>query len=215
MKNNMKINLFLLFFSLIVLSSCQRTEKLYYPDGSLAAEYPIKKGLKHGVAYRYDKAGNKIGEMYYSQNMLNGDYKEYYPNGSIKSIIKYENNKKNGTAIYYDMLGNIIEELTYENDTLNGIYREYYSNNMVKKEGYYKKGKFDGEWHYYNENGFPVGIGQFDNGNGVLTTFYPYSDNIQSITYFENNQKNGIEIVLSIDGDTIEKNYYKNDVKIK
>ena len=59
---------------------------------------------------------------------------------------------------------------------------------MVKKKDIIK-GKFDGEWHYYNENGFPVGIGQFDNGNGVLTTFIPYSDNIQSITYFENNQK--------------------------
>lgn len=210
----MKQKLVLLLLFLVVLSSCNKVDKIYYPDGSLAAEYSVKKGLKDGVAYQYDKAGNKIAEMNYSQNMLHGDYKEYYPNGSLKSIIKYENNKKNGPAIYYDVLGNIIEELTYKNDTLDGTYREYYSNNMVKKEGNYKNGKFHGKWYYYNENGFLVGVGQFDNGKGVLQTYYPYSDKIHSITNFENNQKNGLEIVLSIDGDTIEKNYYKNDVKI-
>lgn len=210
----MKQKLVLLLLFLVVLSSCNKVDKIYYPDGSLAAEYSVKKGLKDGVAYQYDKAGNKIAEMNYSQNMLHGDYKEYYPDGSIKSIIKYENNKKNGPAIYYDVLGNIIEELTYKNDTLDGTYREYYSNNMVKKEGNYKNGKFHGKWYYYNENGFLVGVGQFDNGKGVLQTYYPYSDKIHSITNFENNQKNGLEIVLSIDGDTIEKNYYKNDVKI-
>jgi len=183
----MKINLLLLFFSLTILYGCQRVEKMYYPDGSLAAEYSIKRGLKHGVAYKYDQTGNKIAEMIYSQDKLNGDYIEYYPNGAIKSIIKYKNNKKNGKAIYYDILGNVIEELNYENDTLNGIYREYFSNNMLKIEGYYKKGKFDGKWHYYNENGFIIGIGQFDNGNGILKTFYPYSNKIHSITYFENN----------------------------
>ncbi len=211
----MKNNFYFLFFCLLILSGCQRVEKLYYPDGSLAAEYSVKKGLKDGVAYQYDKAGNKIAEMNYSQNKLNGDYKEYYPDGSIKSIIKYKNNKKNGNAIYYDIQGNIIEELIYENNTLNGIYREYYSNNMIKREGYYKKGNFDGTWQYYNENGFLVGVGQFDNGKGFLQTYYPYSDKIHSITNFENNQKNGLEIVLSTGGDTIEKNYYKNDVKIQ
>lgn len=211
----MKQKLVLLFLFLVVLSSCNKVDKIYYPDGSLAAEYSVKKGLKDGVAYQYDKAGNKIAEMNYSQNMLHGDYKEFYPNGSLKSIIKYENNKKNGPAKYYDVLGNIIEELTYKNDTLDGTYREYYSNNMVKKEGNYKNGKFHGKWYYYNENGFLVGVGQFENGKGVLQTYYPYSDKIHSITNFDNNQKNGLEIVLSIDGDTIEKNYYKNDVKIQ
>ena len=51
MKIIMKINLFPLFFSLILLSSCQRVEKLYYPDGSLAAEYSIRKGLKSMVQH--------------------------------------------------------------------------------------------------------------------------------------------------------------------
>jgi antitoxin component YwqK of YwqJK toxin-antitoxin module len=210
----MKQQLIFIFVCLVFLSGCHKVEKLYYPDGSIAAEYPVKHGKKHGVAYQYDKAGNKIAEINYSYNLINGDYKEYYPDGSIKSIIKYENNKKNGLAIYYDIQGNIIEELTYENDTLNGIYREYYSNNMIKKEGYYKQGKFDGTWHYYNENGFLVGIGQFDNGQGVLKTFYPYSEKIHSITNFENYQKNGLEIVLSLEGDTIAKNFYKDDINI-
>jgi antitoxin component YwqK of YwqJK toxin-antitoxin module len=214
MKQKMKQQLIFILLFILVLFSCNKVEKIYYPDGSIAAEYPVKKGLKNGVAYQYDKAGNKIAEMNYSNNLLNGDYKEYYTNGSLKSIIQYTNNKKNGLAIYYDIQGNVIEELIYENDTLNGIYREYYSNNMIKREGYYKKGNFDSTWRYYSENGFLIGIGHFDNGRGVLKTYYPYSDKIHSITNFENNKKNGLEIVLSMNGDTIAKNYYKDDIKI-
>ncbi|HHW59601.1 MAG: toxin-antitoxin system YwqK family antitoxin [Bacteroidales bacterium] len=210
--NQNKIIYFLIVLFLII--GCKKVEKVYYPDGSLAAEYSIKNNKKEGIAYQYDKMGNKIAEMNYKNDFLDGFYYEYYPNGTIKSKIEYKENKKNGKAFYYDLKGNIVEELTYKNDTLNGIYKEYYSNTLIKKEGNYKNGKYDGAWYYYNEKGYLTGEGHFDNGNGELVSYYPYSDIIHSVTPFINNQKNGWEVVLSPNGDTLLKNYYENDIKI-
>lgn len=90
--NQNKIIYFLIVLFLII--GCKKVEKVYYPDGSLAAEYSIKNNKKEGIAYQYDKMGNKIAEMNYKNDFLDGFYYEYYPNGTIKSKIEYKENKK-------------------------------------------------------------------------------------------------------------------------
>ncbi len=117
-----------------------KTEKNYYPNGSIREVIEIVDGKKNGL------------------------YKAYYPNGQLGATCYYENNKKEGIASSYDENGVCKITYWYENDIPNGVFKTYFPNQHIyttgffvnkKKEGiviyYYSNGKIDQLAHYKND----------------------------------------------------------------
>lgn len=54
-------------------------------------------------------------EIYYIENLQNGNYFRYYYNGNLKEKGNYKNDLKEGVWSYYDINGNLIEEVEFKN----------------------------------------------------------------------------------------------------
>ncbi|HNY07586.1 MAG TPA: hypothetical protein PKL64_05790, partial [Bacteroidales bacterium] len=78
--------------------------------------------------------------------------------------------------------------------------------------GFYKNGKIDGEWNYYDETGKKVGAGIFNNGSGVLNSFFP-DGKLEYETHYVNNKKDGTERIFDKKGKIIKVDIFKNGEK--
>jgi antitoxin component YwqK of YwqJK toxin-antitoxin module len=89
-----KVNFLVITLMLILVISCTRTVKEYYPNGSLKSEYIAnKKGIKCGL------------------------YKSFFENGKINYIANYRNNRLYGNVDYFDENGTLKYKLVYQGDT--------------------------------------------------------------------------------------------------
>ena len=77
---------------IIFENSMPKLQKMYYDNGNLAIEIPMKNGA------------------------INGEVKIYYENGKIKEIIPVKNGKKEGIGREYNETGEIIKEVLYKDD---------------------------------------------------------------------------------------------------
>ena len=77
---------------IIFENSMPKLQKMYYDNGNLAVEIPMKSGE------------------------VNGEAKNYYENGKIKEVYSFKNGKKEGIGKEYSETGEIIKEVLYKDD---------------------------------------------------------------------------------------------------
>ena len=77
---------------IIFENSMPKLQKMYYDNGNLAVEIPMKNGE------------------------VNGEAKNYYENGKIKEVYSFKNGKKEGIGKEYSETGKIIKEVLYKDD---------------------------------------------------------------------------------------------------
>lgn len=77
---------------IIFENSMPKLQKMYYDNGNLAVEIPMKNGE------------------------VNGEAKNYYENGKIKEVYSFKNGKKEGIGKEYSETGEIIKEVLYKDD---------------------------------------------------------------------------------------------------
>lgn len=77
---------------IIFENSMPKLQKMYYDNGNLAVEIPMKNGE------------------------VNGKAKNYYENGKIKEVYSFKNGKKEGIGKEYSETGEIIKEVLYKDD---------------------------------------------------------------------------------------------------
>ncbi len=102
-----------------------KVHREYYMSGKLQSEVFILNGKKEGeFKFYYEnvyESINFIGQLCkicnYTDNKLNGEYKEYYMNGQLYKICNYINDK------------------------INGEYKEYYINGQLRCIFYYDNGR--------------------------------------------------------------------------
>ena len=70
----------IIFLSLIILS-CTKSEKEYYPNGKLKSETSYRCGKKHGPALYYFPSGKLEIKMDYKKDMLDGTYERFNAQG--------------------------------------------------------------------------------------------------------------------------------------
>ena len=73
-------------------NSMPKLKKMYYDDGNLAFEFPLKDGKIHGEA------------------------KKYYRSGKIREVYSFKNGKKEGIGREYSETGEIIKESLYKDN---------------------------------------------------------------------------------------------------
>ena len=106
----------------------------YYASGNTQYAAHYDSGSLDGEAtFFYDnkEASPKV-ILYYSNDFIDGNYKEFYKNGQEKVFLHYNNGVRSGKAAYY------------------------YPSGQLKLVGKYKKGKQKGKWLYYDTQGEAV-----------------------------------------------------------
>lgn len=91
--------------------------RVYYPNGKLKMEIPVKTDGPEGVTKSYDMNGVLQMEASSKQGELSGVTK-IYQNGKLFKETIYENNIPNGEEKYYRENGELFITITYKNGTI-------------------------------------------------------------------------------------------------
>jgi hypothetical protein len=86
--------------------------KIYFEDGTIAAEGIYLKGKRMGDWRHYYDTGKILAEGDYFDGMKSAIWKFYYSNGTLKSEGKYKADQKHGVWKEYDRNG-VITEVEY------------------------------------------------------------------------------------------------------
>ena len=200
----------LLVLTLILCTSCHRTEKTYYRPGVPKVEMTYSGKKLDGIYRMWYQTGALKQQAFYKNDKLEGKLESWYPNGNRELQEEYANGVRNGKSVSWDEFGNKKEEKNYRNDTLDGKYQLWYESGIQKIDGNYKKGMFDGKWQYYSQFGTLVGEGIFQKGCGVLVGYGATGHKIHEVHYI-GNKREGDEIEYNADGSIKNKTVYKQD----
>ncbi|OFX80548.1 MAG: hypothetical protein A2X12_08440 [Bacteroidetes bacterium GWE2_29_8] len=135
---------YILFFLVLILSSCSNKEKKViktFPDGSpeLEKTYVIKDGkeiliketkyyekdhkyidremkdsIPDGLSTVWYKNGNKWSEGYFKNGLANGKRTVWYENGKKRYDGNYKYDKPSGVWNFYDETGKKVKEIDYD-----------------------------------------------------------------------------------------------------
>lgn len=207
----MKINYLYYCLLAVVLTSCTKIEKTYYPDGNLQSSIQYRFGKENGKAlYYFDNPNTLEIEMEMKKGKRNGEFHRYYENGLLDTYCHYVNDSIEGVEINYTANGEKAQEFTYVHGVKNGPHKAYHLSGELKIEGGFKNNLFDGDWMYYDERGVLVGEGSFHEGNGDVT-FYDAKGLPLRLTHYVNNKKDGREVYYSPSGKIVKTIVYKQD----
>ncbi len=114
--------------------------------------YEIKDGVTSvsGWQAEYDLNGAKLYDRFYDPSL--GSYTvsrkhSYYPNGQVLAVVTFLDNKLNGNSIFYHNNGQLKHNLEYNDGKLWNVHA------------------------YYDQNGNPLDIGNFCEGDGVVNVY--------------------------------------------
>ncbi len=194
----------------LLLDSCSKTEKEYYPDGTIKSEVTMRGDKKNGLSTYYFENGNKELEMNYKDNQLDGVYEKFDIEGNRLESTEFVAGKKNGKTSTFYSNGKVATIAFFKNDVIDGEYFEYHPNGQLKVKGQYSAGLFDGDWEYYEAEGIRVGYAHFEKGNGQQVALHNGSQKKRIVVNFVKNEKNGEEIWFNRGGEIEKKILYKN-----
>jgi hypothetical protein len=129
---------FLIFIVVIALGCAENSNNnSVYDLGDIIAKGNIKDSLFNGHIKFYEKkSGLLVKESNYTNNILNGKYRQYYSNGNINIEGMYSDGKPNGYVYYFDSTGKIISQTFLYYGIRTGPSLEFI-NNQLKKYYYF------------------------------------------------------------------------------
>jgi antitoxin component YwqK of YwqJK toxin-antitoxin module len=165
------------------------TGYIYFPNGRINQTIAYRDGKKEGLSKEYDKEGNLITLLEYSNDFLvsrekinrtdskglkQGDWKEFYPSGGIKSEKTYKDDQLNGYYKEYDLKGNLVLTMLYENGSIvKSNVQDQPDIEIVNR--YDQAGKLIYSGPFRNK--VPVGIHRDFGPDGKVTNAKIYNDN--------------------------------------
>jgi antitoxin component YwqK of YwqJK toxin-antitoxin module len=193
----------------VLFSSCEKTEKAYYPNGKIKFSLPKNgSGKIDGQAKFWYENGNLQLTGEYKDGVLNGKLCRYRVDGIIETEDLYVGGKLDGLCREFHYNGNVKSEMPYVNDTLHGFSRQFDDVGQIMIEGVYEHGFFEGKWVYYDRLGNLIGNAEFKKGTGVKKS-YDANGNLIGIAEFKGNLKHGREIWYNASGKEIGTRYFE------
>lgn len=165
------------------------TAFIYFPDGKIQQTVPYNNGKKEGLSKEFDKNGNIITLMEYSNDFLvsrerinrtdgkglrQGDWKEFYPSGNIKTEKTYRDDQLHGYYKEYDTKGKLTLTMLYDNGAVVKSRVEDAPDVEIVNR-YDNAGKIIYSGPY--RNGTPVGVHREFGADGKVTNAFIYNDN--------------------------------------
>jgi len=128
--------------------------------------------------------GNIQLELALVNNKQHGANILYYPNGQVKCFYYYKMSDRDSINTTYYANGNIEAFCSYKDDKLDNKMKFYYDNGNLWSERIYKYGRLEKIISNIDNNGIPLIIGTFENGNGAV---YVYDKNgkLVEIEYYK------------------------------
>ena len=164
------------------------TGYIYFPDGKVQQTISFNAGKREGLSKEYDKNGNVITLMEYSNDFLvsrqkinrtdseglrQGEWIDFYPNGAKKTEKNYKDDQLHGYYKEYDQRGVLVMTMLYDNGSIVKsnvedqpdieIVNRYDSNNKLIYNGPFR-------------NNIPVGVHR-EFSDGKVTNAFIYNDN--------------------------------------
>ncbi len=197
--------------AVLTVTSCNHTEKTFYPDGTLESVIQYKGKKEDGkTVYMYQHPNTVEMEVEMKNGKRNGEFRRYYKNGLLDTYCVYVDDAIEGVEVFYLANGCKSEEYTYVHGIKEGPHKAYHLDGSIKIEGGFKNDLFDGPWTYYDERGVVVGEGEFHNGDGEVT-FYDRNGHPERTTRYKNNKKDGSEDYFTPSGDIYRQILFKED----
>lgn len=208
---NLKI-IALLVLIAIVFSACTKTKVEYFEDGSVKSSIPYRFGKENGLCkYYFINAPHPLKiEVEMRNGKRHGNFTKYYINGRLETRCTYQNDLLEGVEECYHIKGYRTSVINYLHGKKHGQYVSYYPNGEVVEQGCFYEDLFDGDWFYYDDRGVLIGEGYYEKGTGVQKG-YNLNGNLIREIHYKDNKKNGEDIELDNEGDTIKITVYKDD----
>jgi antitoxin component YwqK of YwqJK toxin-antitoxin module len=208
---NLKI-IALLVLIAIVFSACTKTKVEYFEDGSVKSSIPYRFGKENGLCkYYFINAPHPLKiEVEMRNGKRHGNFTKYYINGRLETRCTYQNDLLEGVEECYHIKGYRTSVINYLHGKKHGQYVSYYPNGEVVEQGCFYEDLFDGDWFYYDDRGVLIGEGHYEKGTGVQKG-YNLNGNLIKEIHYKDNKKNGEDIELDNEGDTIKITVYKDD----
>ena len=208
---NLKI-IALLVLIAIVFSACTKTKVEYFEDGSVKSSIPYRFGKENGLCkYYFINAPHPLEiEVEMRNGKRHGNFTKYYINGRLETRCTYQNDLLEGVEECYHIKGYRTSVINYLHGKKHGQYVLYYPNGEVVEQGCFYEDLFDGDWFYYDDRGVLIGEGHYEKGTGVQKG-YNLNGNLIREIHYKDNKKNGEDIELDNEGDTIKITVYKDD----
>jgi antitoxin component YwqK of YwqJK toxin-antitoxin module len=165
------------------------TAYLFFADGKIQQTFTYNSGKKEGLSKEYDKDGNIITLLEYTNDFLvsrerinrtdknglkQGDWKEFYPNGGIKSERTFKDNLMHGYYKEYDFHGKLVLTMLYENGAIvKSRVEDEPDIEIVNKHDQDGKLIYSGPYR----NKIPVGVHREYGKEGKVTNAFIYNDN--------------------------------------
>lgn len=202
----------LLIMVSVTFSACTKVKYEYFEDGGMKSAVPYRFGKEHGTCkYYFINAPHPLKiEMEMRNGKRQGDFVKYYINGRLETRCTYQNDLLEGTEECYHIKGYRTSVTNYLHGKKHGQYVLYYPNGEIVEQGFFYEDLFDGEWLYYDDRGVLIGEGHYDKGTGVQKG-YNLNGNLVRVVHYKDNQKNGDDIELDSEGDTVKITVYEND----
>jgi antitoxin component YwqK of YwqJK toxin-antitoxin module len=161
---------------------------VYYPNGKIQQTFAYNGGKKEGLSKEYDKEGNVITILEYSNDFLvtrekinrtdskglkQGDWKDFYPDERIKTEKTYKDDQLHGYYKEYDIRGNLTVTMLYDNGSLVKS-RVEDEPNIEMAPKYDNEGNLISNGPY--RNNVPVGIHREYTKDGKVSNAFIYND---------------------------------------
>ncbi|MBO2524266.1 MAG: hypothetical protein CW341_00985 [Bacteroidetes bacterium] len=202
----------LLIMVSVTFSACTKVKYEYFEDGSMKSAVPYRFGKEHGTCkYYFINAPHPLKiEVEMRNGKRHGNFTKYYINGRLETRCTYQNDLLEGVEECYHIKGYRTSVTNYLHGKKHGQYVLYYPNGEIVEQGFFYEDLFDGEWLYYDDRGVLIGEGHYDKGTGVQKG-YNLNGNLVRVVHYKDNQKNGDDIELNSEGDTVKITVYEND----
>ncbi len=135
----MKIILALVLSSSLLLA---KTQKSFYPDGTIKSATSYKNGKRDGIEHIYYPDGATL--MFakpYVNDKVHGILQAYTKSAILKYETPYIHGILDGRSRYYNKNGQLKAEIDYKKGLKHGAMRLFYPSGLLKIETFWKKGK--------------------------------------------------------------------------
>jgi len=143
----------LLVVILFVTNTFAKTEKLFYPDGTVKSAISYKNGKKNGIEHDYYPDGATLMyEKPYRNDKLHGIVQSYTNKAIIKYEMTYRYGLLDGKSRFYDDKAQLKAEITYKKGLKDGAMNIYYPSGIMKIGTTWKHNKLINGYKY-DKNG--------------------------------------------------------------
>lgn len=171
---------------------------------------------KEGPWTEYGK--DLINSGVYHNGNKDGVWQRWHINGQLVSEESYDNGSQSGLWKTFSEDGSLISEGYYENNNMEGIWkiRQSITNPVTMRRetlifmGMYKENKREGKWQGFKDDKLRI-EGDYQNGKREKEWKQFYDDGVvMAVSYYENGNLTGNEIVWYRDGQKKEEHHYIN-----